>query len=231
MITRCALALVLLSAACRTEAPAPPPAKAAEVPALYRAMVYSTAFAQRFALRQAGIEPLDDGLLALTLRVVEQTAQSPLCYLDLYVEDQLDLALPSGSEGQRKHPDASDPLFFVKRPADLGPELTRWRDRTASFHAGACSQTPSDCTVHETGLTSFARQLLPGIATTSYELACDVLDPKHSPAELWVLRAGRDPDALAATSMDRSATYRFRVPQRLLEFAAQRTRTHEPPSP
>lgn len=88
----------------------------------------------------------------------------------------------------------------------------------------ACKQTPTNCLVQESGPSAFARHLMPGVALQSYYIGCSALDPKYGPTEIWLLRAGHNPDELTQLAKDESATYKFAVPAALLEHAAERVR-------
>jgi len=201
-----------------------PAAQKADRPASYRAMVYSAAFAERFSLPTGGVQPLDAGLHAVALRVLERAGDTPRCRLDFYLEDSLDVAYPEGSEGVFLRPDDEDPFFFVSDYKLLGPENHRWDPQLGSFHALACRKTPQSCMLQEGPPYAFVRHLVPGVALQTYEVLCSAFDPKHGPTEMWILRAGHDAKDLNPGSTNESATYRFAVPTALFDHAAARTR-------
>jgi hypothetical protein len=103
-------------------------------------MVYSAALAQRFGLPESGIEPLDPGVGAIVLRIVQRApSDEPKCDLDIYLDDSLDLAYPTGSEGVMVRPDDENPLFFAS--GDLAPEEHRWDAMFGNYHSVACITT------------------------------------------------------------------------------------------
>jgi len=206
----------------RTQTCSPAAQKQPEQPKSYRAMIYSAAFAERFSMPKGGVQPLDAGLQAVVLRVLERFGDVPTCYLDFYVDATLDLAFPEGSEGTMVRADDENPLFFARSLE--GPEDHRWDPMLGSFHAVACRKTPGDCLFQEGGPFAYSRHLLPGVAFQTYPIMCSALDPKHGPTEMWLLRAGRDAKELYAGSTDEGATYRFSMPAALFEHAAARTR-------
>jgi hypothetical protein len=205
------------------QAPGPVAAQGDQPPS-YRAMVYSEAFAQRFALPKAGVQPLDKGLLAVVLRIVERPDDHPGCFLDLYLDDSLDLAFPEGSEGVMSRPDDENPFFFVRGVEALATEDHRWNAQLGSFHAVACHKTPESCMDEQSGPYAYARHLLPGVALQTYAPSCNVLDPQQGPTEIWLLRAGRDVKDLYPGSTDETGLYRFAMPAALFEHAAPRVR-------
>lgn len=202
----------------------PPTTLKGEQPPSYRAMVYSAAFAERFSLLKSDAQPLDPGLLAVVLRIVERPGDTPRCRLDFYLDDTLDLAFPEGSEGVFLRPDDEDPFFFMSDAKLLGPENHRWDAQLGSFHAVACRKKPQDCMLQEGPPYAFVRHLVPGVALQTYEVMCSAFDPKHGPTEMWLLRAGHDSRDLYAGSTDDRATYRFALPIGLFELAAPRVR-------
>ena len=201
----------------------PPTAPSVEQPPSYRAMVYSAVLAERFSLPKGGVQPLDAGLLAVALRVVERPGDHPRCFLDLYLDDNLELAFPEGTEGVMSRPDDENPFFFVRGVSELAAEDRRWNAQLGSFHAVACRKTPQSCMDEQSGPYAYARHLVPGVSLQTYAPSCNVLDPQQ-PTEMWLLRAGRDAKDLYAGSSDESATYRFAMPVALFEHAAQRVR-------
>lgn len=203
----------------------PPSVQSLNGPRSFRAMVFSQAFGQRFSLPTGGVQPLDAGLQAVVLRVVQRSGDHPDCYLDLYVDDSLDLAFPEGSEGMLGRPDDENPFFFVHDMTPLGAEEHRWDRMLGSFHAVACRKSRDNCRVSEqAGPYAYARHLVPGIALQTYSLSCNAFEPKNGPTEMWLLRAGRDAKELYPLSTDASATYRFAMPIALFEHAAPRVR-------
>jgi hypothetical protein len=217
--------------ACGPRATAKAPAEALRpiahkaAPASYRAMVYSSALAERFALPKGGVQSLDAGLQAVVLRIVERAGEHPSCYLDLYVDDKLDLAFPEGSEGVAGRPDYENPFFFVRGAENLAAEDHRWNTQLGSFHSVGCRKTPNNCGVDEqSGPYAYSRRLIPGVALQTYAPLCSSLDPKNGPTEMWLLRAGRDAKDLNTASTDETATYRFAMPIALFEHAADRVR-------
>jgi hypothetical protein len=229
MVTQQYCLCIAMLVACGTAAnapaiPDPLSSNKSNQPPSYRAMVYSPAFAQKYTLPQGGIQSLDPGLQAVVLRVVERPNDHPGCFLDLYLDDTLELAFPEGSEGVHSKPDDENPLFFVHNSALLGAENHRWDTRLGSFHARACHQTPQRCLDEQSGPCAYARHLVPGCAFQAYAISCSALDPERGPTEMWLLRAGRDAKDLYAGTSDESATYRFAMPAALFEHAAQRVR-------
>jgi len=190
----------------------------------YRAMVYTDKFQQRFSLPSAGVQPLDPGLHAVVIRVVERPGEHPGCFLDLYLDDSLDLAFPEGSEGVISYPDDVNPFFFVRGAGSLGVEDHRWDAMLGSFHTKACSSGAKAC-VEEVGAPhAYFRQLVTGVALHTYRLMCDMFDPRLGATEMWMLRSGQDRAALDAQSTNEAATYRFAMPAALFEHAAPRIR-------
>jgi hypothetical protein len=163
-------------------------------------------------------------LLAVVLRVVERPGDLPGCFLDLYLDDSLELAFPEGTEGVMSRPDDENPFFFVRGASALAGEDRRWNAHLGSFHAVACRKTPQSCMDEQSGPYAYVRHLVPGIALQTYAPSCTVLDPTQGPTEMWLLRAGRDAKDLYAGSSDPSATYRFAMPAPLFEHAARRVR-------
>lgn len=228
MVTRVvSMALLLfLSVGCSGASKAsqpspPPPAKRSE---LFRAMVYSAEFGQRFALPKGGVETLDPGVQAIALRVVQRPGGAPDCFLDFYLDDTLDVAYPEGSEGVMIHPDEEDPRFFVHDPALFGPEGERWNEMLGNYHSVACHQTPKKCMFDGGGPYSFVRHVVPGISLQTYAPICSALEPENGPSEMWLLRQGRDVKDVQDMAGDPSATFRFKVPFSLIEHAAPRVR-------
>lgn len=229
MVKRAALCVLLVcSVSCRAAEPqsslvqdrSPTLQRAAS----YRAMVYTSEFAERFSLPKGGVQNLDPGLHAVVLRIVERVEDHPGCYLDFYVDDALDLAFPEGSEGVLSKEDFENPYFFVRDARTLGAEGHRWDARTGSFHAVACREDPKNCMVEESGPHAYARHLMPGIAFQSYAVMCSALDPNNGPTEMWMLRTGRDAKELQVQRSAETATYRFAIPSVLFQHAATRTR-------
>lgn len=155
---------------------------------------------------------------------MERSGTPPLCFLDLYLDDKLDLAFPDGSEGMQSYDDDEDPLFFVQRGKDMGETGDRWIKGFGSFQATACRKAPGNCLRQVDSPAAFSRHLLQGLSLQTYNLLCDSFDPKHGPTEMWLLRAGRDPKELYAQSTEETATYRFAMPAALFEYATSRTR-------
>jgi hypothetical protein len=188
-------------------------------------MVYSEAFGKRFSLPAGGIQPLDPGLQAVVVRVVQRTGREPGCYLDLYVDDSLNLAFPEGSEGLSYRPDDEDPFFFVRGAALRGPAGHRWDAMLGGYRSVACRKGRDYCMVDEEGgPVAYSRHLVPGTAYQTYEILCDSLEPKHGPTEMWLLRSGHSAEGLRWDSKDEHATYRFAMPAALFEHAAPRLR-------
>lgn len=219
MVKRAAKLAILLAIGCGGAARSEP--SVAQPARPVRAMVYSAAFAKRFELPKGGIEPLDPGVEAIVLRVVQRTAlDAPACSLDFYLDDTLDIAYPSGSEGIMLHEDADNPLFFSSE------EHHRWDAMLGNYHSVACVKTlKKDCMNDGGGPSAFARHLLPGIALVTYRLVCDALEPDNGPTEMWLLREGRDTkDVQDLLRGDPTATIRFKVPFSLIQHAAPRVR-------
>ena len=201
-----------------------PEAAAAAQPGSYRAMVYSSPFAGRFQLPASGVQPLDPGLHAVVLRVMQRPQQEPACFVDLYLDDKLDLAFPEGTEGMMSFEDDENPFFFVHGASSLGNEDHRWDKMLGSFHTLACHQGEAGCVEDTGGPTRYARQLMDGVALQTYSIMCHHLDPKIGRTEMSLLRSGRDAAALDVHGMDTAAVYRFAMPAVLFEHAAPRVR-------
>jgi hypothetical protein len=184
-------------------------------------MVYSAELAQRFQLPKGGIEPLDLGVQAIVVRVVQRTASAdPICSLDFYLDDSLDIAYPSGTEGVMVHADDENPLFFAS--GDLGPEAHRWDAMLGNYHSVACVKTlKKDCMTDGGGPNRFVRHLIPGIALVTYVVVCDALEAENGPTEMWLLREGHDTkDVQDLLHGDPSATFRFKIPYSLIQHVA-----------
>jgi hypothetical protein len=192
----------------------------------YRAAVYTDSFATRFGLPENGVHALDVGLHAVALRVVERAHEPPSCSIDLYLDDNLDLAYPAGSEGVQHYDDDEDPLFFVRKTSGMGRVTFRWDAELGNFHSVACRMQPRrrNCIFEQGGPAAFSRHLVPGVALVTYELMCSVFEPTRGPSEIWLVREGRDSNALDLVGADETGTYRFAIPQELLEHAADRIR-------
>jgi hypothetical protein len=188
-------------------------------------MVYAEAFGKRFSLPAGGIQPLDPGLQAVVVRIVQRAGGEPGCFLDLYVDDSLDLAFPEGSEGLSYRPDDEDPFFFVHGAALLGAADHRWDAMLGAFRSIGCRKGREHCMVDdEGGPVAYSRHLVPGTAYQTYRILCDSLEPKHGPTEMWLLRSGHGAEGLRWDSKDEHATYRFAMPAALFELAAPRLR-------
>ena len=190
----------------------------------YRAMVYTETFGRRFALPSSGFQTLDTGLQAVVIRVVERSGDHPGCFLDLYLDDSLDLAFPEGSEGVVSYPDDENPFFFVHGSSPLGVEEHRWDAMLGSFHTAACRSGSKGCSAEVGGPYAYFRKLVPGVALQTYRMMCDQLDPQQGPTEMWLLRSGQDRTALDPQTRNESGTYRFSMPSELFEHAAPRIR-------
>lgn len=186
-------------------------------------MVYSASTAERFSLPKGGIEALDPGVNAIVLRVVQRTpADAPVCNLDFYLDDSLDIAYPIGTEGVMNHPDDENPFFFAS--GDLGPEARRWSAMLGNYHATSCLEKPKSCMSQGSGPSAFVRHLIPGLALQTYVVICDALDAENGPTEMWILREGRDTKDVQDLRGDPSATFRFKVPFSLIQHSAPRIR-------
>jgi len=187
----------------------------------FRGMVYTAQLAARFSLPAEGVRSLDPGLQAIVIRVVHRPGDHPDCFLDLYLDDDLEVSFPDGSEGVMARPDDVNPFFFVAGEENLRAEDRRWNSMVASFHSVACRNGSDHCKVdEEIGPYAYARHLFPGVALQTYRPLCSAFDPANGPTELWILRNGYDRQALDATAKSTEGTYRFRMPAELFELAA-----------
>jgi hypothetical protein len=188
-------------------------------------MVYSDAFAKKFQAPTEGVRPLDPGLQAVVVRVVQKPGDHPDCLLDLYLDDNLELAFPAGDEGLTGRADEDNPLFFVRTEEQLGAQALRWNLMLGSFHSVACRTGNGDCKVkQQTGPIAYVRHLVPGIAFQSYNLMCHAFQSDKGPVEMWILRSGHEQDTVDVrkADADKDATYRFAIPADLLEHVAGR---------
>src|SRR4051812_16853531 len=82
----------------------------------FRALVYSRAFAERFALPAQDSVSLEPGVLGMAIQVTQAADLNPNCLLYLYVDHSLPLAYPDKTQDSLENLDPlAVPLFFVTR--------------------------------------------------------------------------------------------------------------------
>jgi ATP-binding cassette subfamily B protein len=71
---------------------------------------------------RAGAQPLDSGRQAVAVRVVQPVGEPPGCFLDLHLDDTLDLAFPEGDAGIQLRRDFTQTVLTTRERG----EVYRW---------------------------------------------------------------------------------------------------------
>jgi hypothetical protein len=219
-VTFALIALALLWERARPLAPARSVAPEPE----FRSLVYTAAFGERFGLPKQGVYPLDAGLEAIALRVDTARRVGTDCSIDLYVDDDVDLAYPSGSAGREEDSSSSGAMFFVQSftDADLRARLERWEHSAMLFRSVDFSDAKKRGAAEGGQISGYARQILPGLNLVSVGVICPYLDPKLGAAQVWLARRpGRLKISIDAP--DPATAYAFTLPLALLQHAANAT--------
>lgn len=192
----------------------------------YRALVYTKPFALRFALPVQPARDLGEGVHAIALRVIDEPSLT-VCSLDLYLDDSIQFAYPSGNEGRLSdlRPEVG-PLFFAGKLGheDLRASLTRFADQRIVYRSEVYDEQQKKGVLQSGPISAFYRGLLPNLNVVEYALTCDALDPVNAPAELWLLRAGHDGTELNPNAPSKDVAHRVSIPSALLKEAAQATK-------
>lgn len=190
----------------------------------FRTLVYSEAFGERFGLPKQGVYPLDAGLQAVALRVDTTRPVGTDCSIDLYVDDDVDLAYPSGSAGREEDSSSSGAMFFVQSftDADLHARLERWEHSAMLLRSLDFSDAKKRGAAEGGQISAYARQILPGLNLVTVGVICPYLDPKLGAAQVWLARRpGRL--SISIDAPDPATAYAFTVPLALLQHAANAT--------
>lgn len=191
---------------------------------LFRALAYSDAIAQRFSLPRRDAVQLDSGVLAIAVEVTSDAT----CSLRVFLDDSVPFAYPPQSQARvADFNPVVGPLFFAARlnDADARARFDRLGEMRVLYRSRSYSESKREGVQDSGPLTSHYRDLLPGLNVVEYTPLCTALDPKHGPADLWLLRAGRSSDELMSvlTSEDQNIAVRITLPVALLKVAGPAT--------
>ena len=191
---------------------------------MFRALVYSDAFAQRFNLAPRDAVQLDAGVLAIAVQVTSDAR----CSLSVFLDDSVPFAYPPQNSARVADFSLVDgPLFFAAKlnDVDTRARLDRIGEMRVLYRSRSYSESKREGVQDSGPLAAHYRDLLPGLNVVEYTPLCAALDPKYGPADLWLLRSGRSSDELMSvlTSEDENIALRIAVPLGLLKVAGPAT--------
>jgi hypothetical protein len=190
----------------------------------FRALVYSKGFAERFHLPASDSVVLDPGVLAIAIQVYRDPSLNKTCLLSLYLDDSVPVAYPAGTQSRSadRRPQTG-PLFFANKlnDSDALVQLERSRDVRVLFKSRNYSEAQKEGVVDSGPIESHYRDILPGLNVVEYVPICISLDPKYAPADIWLLRDGRESTDVA--SFVPTNTIRIAIPESLMQVAASAT--------
>jgi hypothetical protein len=192
----------------------------------FRALVYSRAFAERFALPVEGSVSLEPGVLGMALQVTQAADLNPNCLLYLYVDHSLPLAYPDKTQDSLENLDPlAGPLFFVTKLNDEDGTASNARlsDMPVLFLSRAYAEKQKRGVTDGGPAWAYYRDLLPGLNVIVYSAVCSGLDPANGPADLWLRRSGHEDADLDPVTPSADVAVRIAVPMPLLEASAVAT--------
>ena len=188
----------------------------------YREMLYDEAFQQRFSLPRAGIEKLDNGLMAIAFEASASQSGSRqlICKMHLYVDaNAVSLSLPNSQRGTNPRSTGNNHRFFTDRHSidkdDQAFMMKLMQDYSNRLLIRS-DNYPKGVT-HTLALSEYEVDVYPGIALFSFEPSCDALSYSNlGEANIW-LNKNTNTESFPQPKQKTNSlnSYKFKLPTRL----------------
>jgi hypothetical protein len=192
----------------------------------FRALVYSKAFADRFALPAKDAIALEPGVLGMAIHVTQASDSNPICMLYLYMDDDVPVAYPSKTQDRIQNLDRRvGPLFFTTKlnEVDGTARLDRLSDLPVLYLSRSYGLNQKRGVTDGGSAWAYYRDLLPALNVVVYSPVCSGLAPANGPADVWLRRFGHEDADLGPSNANLDVAVRIPVPMSLLEAASDAT--------
>lgn len=193
-------------------------------------LLYNEQFAERFNLPVDGVVRLDDGLFAIGLHLgANQNDPSLLnCTLKLYIDSKLDVATPTDSRGNlnRWSVNSEAGFFISKDTSDKEIEwfFDKYLLKSANTLRVISRRFSDDATrggLSDTGILSYDKEFLKGVAYIASNVSCDALGNDGIPYEVHIKKSNyKGPFGPSTPGYDfenqPESLIRFNIPNRLI---------------
>jgi hypothetical protein len=172
------------------------------------------------------VQSLEPGLEAMAIRVIRSPYWGAQCSIDLYLHSGIDFDYPEGTAGSVADTTNYGLMFFLggMSKADSQYRSGRWHKERWRYRSREYRERTGHGVTATGGIEAYDRALLPDLSVVTLRVNPNALEPDEAPAQLWLLRAGRDVRALNRTVPDLDEVHVFTVPKILLDHAAEATR-------